>query len=65
MSEYPLEIQSTGMDLSSMMSGIASSSDHEDGTVGVTQMLTSLFSQVDSNDLSSLKSYFDSGGKRH
>lgn len=61
LSEYPLQIQSTGMNLSSMMAGIAGSGHHEDGQVGVTQMLTSLFSQVDSNDLEALKAYFDSG----
>lgn len=61
LSEYPLQIQSTGMNLSSMMSGIADRQDQEEGQVGVTQMLTSLFSQVDSNDLESLKAYFESG----
>lgn len=61
LSEYPLQIQSTGMNISSMMSGLAGSQDQEEGQVGVMQMLTSLFSQVDSNDLESLKAYFESG----
>ncbi len=61
LSEYPVQIQSTGINLTSMIAGITGSGQYEDGQVGVSQMLTSLFSQVDSNDLAALKAYFDSG----
>ena len=63
LSEYPLQIQSTGLDLTSMMAGGAGGSDSEKetGEVGVVQMMTNMFSTMDSNDLGSLKAYFDSG----
>ena len=62
LSEYPLQIQSTTMDFSSMMAGMmGGGSQEESGEVTVTQMLTNLFSRVEPNDLESLKSYFDSG----
>lgn len=71
LSEYPLQIQSTGFDMTSMMLGAAvgsdgSSADEGDGaedqeTVGVTEMVTNMFSSIGSNDLASLKEYFDSG----
>ncbi len=60
LSEYPLEIQSTGFDLSSMMM-IGSGSGGSSGEVNVIQMVTDMFSKMDSNDLKSLKEYFDSG----
>ena len=64
LAEYPLQIQSTGLDLSSMMGGEtggSSASDTEKGDVGVIQMVTNMFSTMDSNDLGALKSYLDSG----
>lgn len=61
LSEYPLQITSTGMDLASMMSGGRSRAQAGEGQVGVTEMVTSMFSTMDSNDLASLKEYFDSG----
>ncbi len=64
LAEYPLQIQSTGLDLSSMMGGETgggSASDTEKGDVGVIQMVTNMFSTMDSNDLGALKSYLDSG----
>ena len=60
LAEYPLQIQSTGLDLTSMMAG-GSDSEKETGEVGVVQMMTNMFSTMDSNDLGSLKAYFDSG----
>ena len=67
--EYPLQIQSTGFDMTSMMvgnmdSGSGSSDKKEtkkDGEVKVMQMMTNMFSTMDSNDLKSLKKYLDSG----
>lgn len=66
LSEYPLQIQSTGFDITSMMVGNAggnSSADKkeskDDGKVKVIQMVTNMFSTMNSNDLESLKNYLD------
>ena len=69
LSEYPLEIQSTGFDLTSMMSMSMgnSNSDKEkkkDDQVNVVQMVTNMFSTMDSNDLKSLKKYLDDHEKK-
>lgn len=64
LSEYPLQIQSTGFDITAMMTE-GHPSNHKDkddeNEIYVAQMLTSMFSRIGSNDLSSLKKYFDSG----
>lgn len=67
LSEYPLEIQSTGFDLTSLMAGSAGAGGDEDGTdreIHVIQMITDMFSTMDSNDLASLKTYLDSGDSK-
>lgn len=62
LSEYPLQIQSTGFDFSSIMvSDQGSGTQKEDGDIHVVEMVTNMFSTMDSNDLASLKEYFDSG----
>ncbi len=88
LSQYPLQIQSTGFDMTSLMLGSATGGDSsgsfddegggegdagtgEGGTVntdtdgrtkvGVSKMLTSMFSSIGSNDLASLKKYLESG----
>ena len=69
LSEYPLQIQSTGFDMTSMMVGAAAEgSDAANGEEGdgndrvkVINMITNMLSSVTSNDLASLKEYFDSG----
>ncbi len=69
LSEYPLQIQSTGFDMTSMMVGAAAEgSDSANGEEGdgddrvkVINMITNMLSSVTSNDLASLKEYFDSG----
>ena len=69
LSEYPLQIQSTGFDMTSMMvgnmdSGSGSTDKKEtkkDGEVKVMQVMTNMFSTMDSNDLKSLKEYLDDG----
>lgn len=74
LSEYPLQIQSTGFDMTSMMVGAAGedgsssgdgSGNSEEGDnsdrVHVINMITNMLSSVTSNDLASLKAYFDSG----
>ena len=61
LSEYPLQIESTGMDFTSIMTGTGNQSEEAgEGEVGVTEMVTSLFSKINSNDLKSLKTYLDS-----
>ncbi len=63
LSEYPLQIQSTTMDLTAMMANAAAGrSDEADGDVKVSQALSDMFSGTQTNDLESLKSYLDSGG---
>ncbi len=64
LSEYPLQIQSTGFDFSSIMvsdEGGGQASQEEQGDVHVIQMVTNMFSTMDSNDLESLKTYLESG----
>ena len=69
LSEYPLQIQSTGFDMTSMMLGAATGEaehgeaegDGNQDKVGVTEMVTNMFSSIGSNDLASLKEYLDSG----
>lgn len=61
LSEYPLEIQSSGFDMTSML--IDSSENHEENdnqkNIKVAQMITNMFSKIGSNDLISLKEYLD------
>ncbi len=61
LSEYPLQIQSTGFDLSSIMDTAGGSTTEEDGAIYVIETVTNLFSTMDSNDLEALKAYLDSG----
>ena len=61
LSEYPLQIQSTGFDFSSMMSDGGGSRRKRGGEINVIQMVSNMFSTMDSNDLESLKAYLDSG----
>ena len=70
LSEYPLQIQSTGFDMTSMMLGAATGAggntgeaegDGDQDKLGVTEMVTNMFSSIGSNDLASLKEYLDSG----
>ena len=62
LSEYPLQILSSGMNFASMMTdGPNSSVAESPDQVGVSQKITGILSKVESNDLGSLKAYFDSG----
>lgn len=61
LSQYPLQIESTGIDFTSLMAGSGNESiEPETGEVGITEMVTTLFSKMNSNDLESLKVYLDS-----
>ena len=64
LSEYPLQIQSSGFDLSAVLDAGGNGDDKEEGEVEVYQMLTNMFSRVGSNDLASLKQYLDSGDSK-
>ncbi len=61
---YPLEITSTGFDWTSLLS-TSVSDDGEDeaeaSEINVVEMITTMFSKMNSNDLASLKEYLDSG----
>lgn len=64
LSEYPLQIQSSGFDVTSMMSDIQPPNQEEEtdeATIHVSQMITNMFSKIGSNDLASLKEYLESG----
>ena len=62
LSEYPLQIQSTGINISSMLMGAnnGASENETNGDINVSQRLTNMFSGIGSNDLASLKQYLDS-----
>lgn len=64
LSEYPLQIQSSGFDMTSMLAEPADTGTKEQeqkGDIQVGNMLTGMFSTVGTNDLESLKAYFDTG----
>ena len=64
LSEYPLQILSSGMDLTSMLtsgsSASASGTTAGDGMVPVRQLITQMVAGITSNDLKSLKTYLES-----
>ena len=64
LSEYPLQILSSGMDLTSMLTSgsptSASGTTAEEGMVPVRQLITRMVAGITSNDLKSLKTYLES-----
>lgn len=62
LSEYPLQIQSTGFDMSAMLTMGSGNGENaqEQGEINVIGMVTDMFSTMDSNDLKSLKKYLES-----
>ncbi|MCL2888981.1 MAG: ATP-binding cassette domain-containing protein, partial [Eggerthellaceae bacterium] len=66
---YPLSIESTGFDMTTMMASMMSvaqgSDSKKDGepsnTVSETKILSEMFSRIGANDLASLKVFLDSG----
>ncbi len=70
LSEYPLQLQKTGFDLTSLMAGGSSGSfmssgssvsDTTEGKVNVAEVITEMFGGVSTNNLKALKTYLDSG----
>ena len=63
---YPLSITTTGLDISSLlteqMSDSTEQADLAENEVAEKRTLTKIMSRVGSNDLASLKEFFDSGG---
>lgn len=64
LAEYPLQITSSEFDVTSLLSAMSGTGSNdvagEDGMVGVTGVISTLFSQVNANDLTSLKAAIDS-----
>ena len=62
LSEYPLQIQNSGIDISSLLMGASSDANEEEltGEINVSKRLTSMFSTIGSNDLVALKQYLES-----
>ncbi len=61
LSTYPLQIRSTGIDMSSMLIGnIEEKKSNQEGDIHVSSMLSNMFSTIGTNDLISLKNYFES-----
>ena len=65
LSEYPLQILSSGMDLTSLLTSGSSASGSsstaaEEGMVPVRQLITQMVAGITSNDLKSLKAYLES-----
>ncbi len=68
LSEYPLQIEQTGYDLTSFMSGssggmfsASAESERKTDRIGVQQIADTMFDGVSNNDLGSLKAYLESG----
>lgn len=61
LSEYPIQIQSTGIDISSMLVNDSNDGNsNNDNDIKVTSKITNMFSKMGSNDLVALKKYLES-----
>lgn len=61
LSEYPLQIQSTGIDMSSLLIDTNDESEKQnEGDIAVSKKITNMFSTIGSNDLKSFKKYLES-----
>ena len=66
LSQYPLQIQRTGIDMTSMIDKTNSNETNKDNEqnddtqIHVFQMITTMFSKIGSNDLTSFKKYLES-----
>lgn len=69
LSEYPLQITNSALDISSLLASMtslttdegAASSEDSEAEISVIDVMTSMFSQVNANDLEALKAYIESG----
>lgn len=64
LAEYPLQITNSEFGLTSLMAAMSSTAtgmDSDDGEISVTEIVSTLFSEMNANDLQSLKAYIDSG----
>ena len=61
LSEYPIQIQSTGIDVSSLLVGTNNEEEKQKtGDINVSKRITNMFSKIGSNDLVTLKKYLES-----
>ncbi len=64
LSEYPLQIQSSGIDMSSLLMGASTETEDNEKQIAeeinVSKQITTMFASIGSNDLASLKKYLDS-----
>ena len=61
LSEYPIQIQSTGIDVSSLLVGTNNEEEKQKtGDINVSKRITNMFSKIGSNDLVALKKYLES-----
>ncbi len=69
LSEYPLQITNSALDISSLLASMTSlttdegtaSSEDSEAEISVIDVMTSMFSEVNANDLEALKAYIESG----
>ncbi len=67
LSKYPLQITGSEFDITSLLSTMSPAgktdddSADSDAEISVTEVITTMFSQMNSNDLASLKTYLESG----
>lgn len=61
LSEYPLTIASSGVNGAALMMEQVNEDEVKEDTIQVFNMVTNMFSTIDSNDLSALKNYFETG----
>ena len=62
LSEYPLQIRSSGIDVTSLIMSARNNDDENEqtGDINVSKSLTNIFSTIGSNDLKALKQYLES-----
>lgn len=61
LSQYPLQIQSTGIDMGAMLMGnMENQVKNEEGDIHVSNMLANMFETIGTNDLVALKEYLES-----
>ena len=61
LSEYPLQIRSSGIDITSLLTNATNNdgNNEQTGDINVSKAITNMFSTIGSNDLKSLKQYLD------